>query len=78
MYNIIHHEDKAYKIVHKLRYSLFTNKLGQFNNDVLVAYKKHYNIEYVLKADDNHLLFCTLIPEAQIIIDDENHLIQNH
>jgi len=75
MYDIIHHNGDAYKIKYRIYYSTFTNKKGEFVNDILVEYKKHLNIEHVLKIDDKYLCFCELIPDAEII-EEETKLIQ--
>ena len=76
MYNIIHHNGNAYKIKYKIPYSTFTNKKGEFINDILVEYKKHLNIEHVLKIEDLYLCFCESILEAEII--EENKPIENN
>lgn len=76
MYDIIHHNDNAYKVKYRIPYSTFTNKKGEFVNDILIEYKKHLNIEHVLKTDDKYLCFCELIPDAEII--EETKSIENN
>ena len=76
MYNIIQHNGNDYKIKYKIPYSKFTNKKGEFINDILVEYKKHLNVEHVLKIEDLYLCFCESIPEAEII--EENKPIENN
>lgn len=66
---IIQHNDKAYRVKYKFPYSTFTNKKGEFVNDILVEYKKQLNIEHVLKKEDNYLYFCDIIPDAEIVED---------
>lgn len=74
--NIIHHNDNFYKIKYKILYSTFTNKKGEFVNDILVEYKKHLNVDHVLKVDDKYLCFCDLILDAKII--EETKSIENN
>jgi hypothetical protein len=77
MYDIIHHNGEAYKVKYRIYYSTFTNKKGEFVNDILIEYKKHLNIEHVLKIDDKYLCFCELIPDAEVI-EDESKIIKNN
>jgi hypothetical protein len=77
MSEIIFHNGNAYKVKYKIYYSTFTNKKGEFVNDILVEYKKHLNIEHVLKTDDKYLCFCELIPDAEII-EEKTKLIENN
>ena len=65
--DIIHHEENAFKIKHRFRFSIFTNKLGEFNNEVLELYKKTHDIEHVVNTGDGYLYFCTLVPDAEEI-----------
>jgi hypothetical protein len=76
MNEIISHNGNAYRVKYKIFYSTFTNKKGEFINDMLVEYKKHLNIEHVLKNDDKYLCFCELIPDAEIV--EETKLIKNN
>jgi hypothetical protein len=76
MNEIIFHNGNAYKVKYKIFYSTFTNKKGEFINDMLIEYKKHLNIEHVLKNDDKYLCFCELIPDAEII--EETKSIENN
>jgi len=84
MNEIISHNGNAYRVKYKIFYSTFTNKKGEFINDMLVEYKKHLNIEHVLKNDDKYLCFCELIPDAEIIEEikliknDENNPVQDN
>jgi hypothetical protein len=58
-----------YEIVKKLPVGKFTNELTGERADVL---KKYYGAEKILKFNQTQeYLFVNLIPEAQIITDDE-------
>ncbi len=64
--NIIYKDNEAFEILTQINSSLFRNKNGEINEQVLGMYVHNYNANKVLQKNGKFLI-CKKIDEAKIL-----------